>query len=71
MQIVVKGICVEVELKASNGKPSPLQVQKINQINESGGIGFILYPKDFADFKSFILELKKGKIDNENELFSG
>lgn len=71
MQIVVNGICVEVELKAPKGRPSPLQVQKIKQINQSGGTGFILYPKDFDSFKKFIIELKKGNIDHANELFKG
>ena len=71
MQIVIKGICVEVELKGPSGRPNPLQVQKIRQINESGGIGFILYVKHFDDFKRFVIELEKGNIDYENELFKG
>lgn len=71
MQIVVKGVCIEAELKGPSGRPSPLQVQKIRQINESGGIGFILYPKNFDDFKAFVIELEKGNIDHENELFKG
>lgn len=69
MQIVIKGICVEVELKGPSGRPSPLQVQKIRQINESGGIGFILYPKNFDDFKAFVIELEKGKVNRNNGLF--
>lgn len=60
MHITVCGKSVEVELKAPNGKPSELQVQKIDQINESGGIGWILYPKDFDSFKKLILGLKGG-----------
>ena len=71
MQIVVKGVCIEAELKAPNGRPSELQKQKIRQINESGGIGFILYPKNLDDFKAFVIELEKGNIDHENELFKG
>lgn len=69
MQIVVGNVCVEVELKAATGRPSELQIQKLKQINNSGGIGFLLYPKQFEQFKEFILKLKKGVVDNENELF--
>lgn len=71
MQIVIKGVCVEAELKAPNGRPSELQKQKLKQINQSGGIGFILYPKDFDNFKKFVIELEKGNVDNANELFKG
>lgn len=71
MQIVVNGVCIEAELKAPNERASPLQVQKIRQINESGGIGFILYPKHFDDFKKFVIELEKGNIDCENVIFKG
>jgi hypothetical protein len=59
MQIVVKGISIESELKAPNGRPSELQKFMINQINESGGIGMILYPKDFETFKELVLKLKR------------
>ena len=58
MQIVVNGLSIECELKAPNGKPSELQKFMIKQINESHGIGIILYPKDFDKFKSFILVIK-------------
>lgn len=61
MHITVCGKSLEVELKAPNGKPSELQIQKIDQINESGGIGLVLYPKDFEDFKNLIYKLKGGK----------
>lgn len=61
MHIVVNGRSVECELKGPNGKPSELQKFMINQINESGGIGMILYPKDFDNFKKLILRLKGGK----------
>ena len=60
MQIVIKGKCLELELKAPNGKPSELQIQKINQINESGGTGLILYPKDFDTFKILVERMIAG-----------
>lgn len=71
MQIVVGPYCIEAELKGPSGRPSELQKQKLRQVNRSGGIGFVLYPKDFEAFKRFVLELKGGRIDRENELFKG
>lgn len=58
MRIVVNGITLEVELKATNGTPSELQKHNIRQINYSGGFGFILYPEGFETFK----EIVKGVI---------
>ena len=60
MHVVVKGKSVECELKGPKGKPSELQKFMINQINESGGIGIILYPSDFEMFQNLILDLKGG-----------
>lgn len=59
MHIVVYGISVEVELKAPNGRPSELQIQKLNQIDDAGCIGLVLFPKDFEKFKKLILHLKR------------
>lgn len=40
-----------LELKATKGKASELQKRNIRLINESGGYGKILYPKEFEEFK--------------------
>lgn len=53
-QIVVKGVCIEVETKAENGVVSQLQKQKLEQINESGGFGVVLYPQQFDEFKRIV-----------------
>jgi hypothetical protein len=53
----VKGRFVGIEVKASNGKPSALQIRNIDLINKSGGYGVILYPKDFEQFKEEILKM--------------
>ena len=58
MHIVVNGISLEVELKAPNGKPSELQIQKINQIADAGCLGVVLYPKDFDGFRKLVRTLK-------------
>lgn len=59
MHIVVNSISVEVELKAPNGRPSELQIQKLNQIDDAQCIGMVLYPKDFEKFQNLIRYLKR------------
>lgn len=50
----VNGYFVAIEVKASNGKPSELQLWNRDKIRESGGISIILYPDQFEDFKLLI-----------------
>ena len=57
--LCVNGIFISCELKASNGKPSILQEINTQRINETNGIGIILYPEGFESFKKII----KGVID--------
>ena len=59
MHIVVNSISIEAELKAPNGRPSELQIQKLNQIDNAGCIALVLYPKDFEKFKSLITFIKR------------
>lgn len=59
MHIVVNGVNVDVELKASNGRASELQKHNIKQINGSGSIAMILYPEGFEEFKSIVSEVMK------------
>lgn len=55
----VNGIMFAVEVKGSNGTPSELQKLNISRINKSGGVGVILYPEGFKQFK----EILKGVIN--------
>lgn len=72
MQIVVNSINIEVELKAPNGRPSPLQIQKINQIDDAGCIGVVLFPKDFENFKRLISFIKNNyQIQPDMVTYSG
>lgn len=48
-----KGKFFGIEVKAENGKVSELQKYNIRKIRQAGGIGIVLYPKDFE----FFLEL--------------
>lgn len=55
--VCCNGYFVAVEVKAPNGKPSELQKRNIRKINEACGIGVILYPDQFNDFKELIYKL--------------
>lgn len=72
MQISVRGVSVDVELKSETGRVAPLQVQKIKQMQKAGCIALILRPSDFEDFKNLIERIKrKGKrLNATHELFA-
>lgn len=59
--VCCNGYFVAVEVKAQNGKPSELQKWNIKKINEACGIGVVLYPDQFEDFKKLIHCLKDHK----------
>ena len=50
----VNGIFMAPELKAPDGKPSDLQKKNISMINQGNGIGMILYPEGFEQFKNIV-----------------
>lgn len=53
----INGRFVGIEVKQEKGKASELQKRNIRLINEANGIGIILYPKDFEEFKMKVKEL--------------
>lgn len=70
MHIVVNGINIDAELKASNGKPSELQKHNVVQINKSGSLAMVLYPEGFEQFKQIVKGVKEcnGHIAGLNHL---
>ena len=52
--LCVNGIFISLELKSANGRPSELQKKNTAMVNESGGLGVILYPNGFENFKNII-----------------
>lgn len=56
----VNGRFVAIEVKAENGRPSELQKRTVKLIQESGGLAYILYPKDFESFKKNMKRLIGG-----------
>ena len=43
----VNGVFVGLEIKQEKGKPSKEQLDNLKHINQCGGLGFLVYPKDF------------------------
>jgi len=56
--INVNGFFIGCELKADTGKASELQKKNITLINQGNGIGIILYPKGFEQFKTIVKGVK-------------
>lgn len=54
------GTFVGIEVKASHGKPSELQLYNCRKIDQAGGIGLVVWPQDFAALKELITILAKG-----------
>lgn len=50
----VKGHFVAIEVKAPEGKPSELQLHKIEEIRKAGGFGFVVYPSGWLRLKAVI-----------------
>ncbi|NFO35120.1 VRR-NUC domain-containing protein [Clostridium botulinum] len=53
----VNGHFVAIEVKAANGHASALQKKNIGLIKGAFGQAYILYPKDFEEFKTDIRKL--------------
>lgn len=54
-----------IEVKATHGKPSELQIENLKDIHNSGGYAILLYPKDFDLFKRFVDALVIGTNNNK------
>ncbi len=50
----VNGIFISLELKSAKGRPSELQKKNTAMVNESNGVGIILYPDGFENFKNIL-----------------
>ena len=52
--VCLNGYFIAIEVKAENGKPSELQTYNLNKIARAGGIGILIYPSGFDNFKNYI-----------------
>lgn len=57
----INGKFYGIEVKSNIGRPSLLQLIHLSKIRTAGGIGLLLYPKDFENFKNFIHDPKKNE----------
>lgn len=62
----VHGRFLAVEVKATKGKPSELQLYNLREIEKSGGFAFLLYPSGWDDFKKFVEEMELKDFDQLN-----
>lgn len=63
----VNGKFVAIEVKAPNGKPSELQLYNLREIEKAGGLAFLLYPKQWDDFKKFMDSVFCGYWDTDSK----
>ena len=52
---------VAIEVKAQNGKPSPLQLKNLHDIDDAGGFAILAYPDKWPELKALLGAL----ADNE------
>lgn len=60
----VRGRWVAIEVKAANGRASPLQLWNREQIRQAGGIAIILYPDKFEEFKELVKLIEEGEFEH-------
>lgn len=64
----VNGYFLAIEVKAQNGKPSELQLVKIDDIRKAGGFGFVIYPSGWDRLKDIIDGLLIEKFNREEDV---
>lgn len=58
----INGKFVAIEVKADNGRPSPLQRWTLNKIVESGGYSILAFPKDWEFIRDKLDEINRGEV---------
>lgn len=56
------GFFVGIEVKAPKGKPSPLQIYNLKEIDKAGGFAILLYPEQMEVFQNFIKDLNANRL---------
>jgi len=65
----IGGQFVGIEVKSDTGRMSALQQHNLLSIDQEGGYGILLYPKDFDKFRLFCLFLKQGNFSKADALY--
>lgn len=64
----VNGYFIAIEVKAPNGKPTELQLNKIAKIRKAGGLAYVAYPSAWEELKDIIDGLLIDKLNKETEV---
>lgn len=64
----VNGYFLGIEVKAPDGKPTELQLQKIKDIRRAGGFAFVAYPSGWFRLKAVIDGLLIENFDREEDM---
>lgn len=64
----VNGYFLAIEVKADNGKPTPLQLVKIEDIRKAGGFAYVAYPSGWERLKDIIDGLLIDKFNREESV---
>ena len=64
----VNGYFLAIEVKAQTGKPSELQLVKVEAIRKAGGFAFVVYPSGWERLKDIIDGLLIDKFNREEDL---
>lgn len=62
--VCCNGKFMGIELKALNGKPSPLQIYNLREIDKAGGFAILLYPEDYTLFQNFVDCIQASDYEN-------
>ena len=64
----INGYFVAIEVKAQDGLPSALQLEKIKQIRKSGGFGYVAYPSGWDKLKDIIDGILEDRFNKDSEV---
>ena len=64
----VNGYFLAIEVKAQDGKPSELQLAKIDAIRKAGGFAYVAYPSGWERLKDIIDGLLIDKFNREEDV---
>lgn len=64
----INGYFLAIEVKAPDGKPSELQMVKINDIRKAGGFAYVAYPSGWKRLKDIIDGLLIYKFNREEDV---
>ena len=64
----VNGYFLAIEVKAPEGKPSELQLVKIDEIRKAGGFAYVVYPSGWFRLKDIIDGLLKDIFTREEDV---